>query len=92
MNYYIFIMSMPIKGGNDFMQQVNVKFNNVNQIRQFVDIIDKFDSTFDLGEGRRTVDAKSILGVMALDFTRPLKLRFYICLLTKLARASQPCH
>ena len=76
MNYYIFIMSMTIKGGNDFMQQVNVKFNNVNQIRQFVDIIDKFDSTFDLGEGRRTVDAKSILGVMALDFTRPLKLRY----------------
>lgn len=67
---------MTIKGGNDFMQQVNVKFNNVNQIRQFVDIIDKFDSTFDLGEGRRTVDAKSILGVMALDLTRPLRLRY----------------
>lgn len=58
------------------MQQVNVKFNNVNQIRQFVDIIDKFDSSFDLGEGRRTVDAKSILGVMALDLTQPLKLRY----------------
>ena len=58
------------------MQQVNVKFNSVNQIRQFVDIIDKFDSTFDLGEGRRTVDAKSILGVMALDLTRPLRLRY----------------
>lgn len=58
------------------MQQVNVKFNSVNQIRQFVDIIDKFDSSFDLGEGRRTVDAKSILGVMALDLTRPLLLRY----------------
>ena len=58
------------------MQQVNVKFNNVNQIRQFVDIIDKFDSSFDLGEGRRTVDAKSILGVMALDLTGPLQLRY----------------
>ncbi len=58
------------------MQQVNVKFNSVNQIRQFVDIIDKFDSSFDLGEGRRTVDAKSILGVMALDLTRPLRLRY----------------
>ncbi|MDE6844796.1 MAG: HPr family phosphocarrier protein [Lachnospiraceae bacterium] len=58
------------------MQQVNVKFNSVNQIRQFVDIIDKFDLSFDLGEGRRTVDAKSILGVMALDFTRPLQLRY----------------
>ena len=58
------------------MQQVNVKFNSVNQIRQFVDIIDKFDLSFDLGEGRRTVDAKSILGVMALDLTRPLRLRY----------------
>ncbi|MBD5488430.1 MAG: HPr family phosphocarrier protein [Lachnospiraceae bacterium] len=58
------------------MQQVNVKFNNVNQIRQFVDIIDKIDLTFDLGEGHRTVDAKSILGVMALDLTRPVCLRY----------------
>lgn len=58
------------------MQQVNVKFKNVNQIRQFVDIIDKFDLDFNLGEGRRTVDAKSILGVMALDLTRPLQLRY----------------
>ena len=58
------------------MQQVNVKFNNVNQIRQFVETIDKFDLSFDLGEGRRTVDAKSILGVMAFDLTRPLQLRY----------------
>lgn len=58
------------------MQQVNVKFNSVNQIRQFVETIDKFDLSFDLGEGRRTVDAKSILGVMALDLTRPLQLRY----------------
>lgn len=58
------------------MQQVNVKFKDVNQIRQFVDIIDKFDLDFNLGEGRRTVDAKSILGVMALDLTRPLQLRY----------------
>ena len=51
------------------MQQVNVKFNDVNQIRRFVDVIDKIDSCFNLGEGRRVVDAKSILGVMALDLT-----------------------
>lgn len=58
------------------MQQVNVKFKDLNQIRQFVDIIYKFDLDFNLGEGRRTVDAKSILGVMALDLTRPLQLRY----------------
>lgn len=58
------------------MQQVNVKFNDVKQIIQFVDVIDKFDSCFNLGEGRRIVDAKSILGVMALDLTRPLRLSY----------------
>ena len=31
------------------MQQVNVKFNDVNQIRRFVDVIDKIDSCFNLG-------------------------------------------
>ena len=54
----------------DGMQQVNVKFNSVDQIRQFVNIIGKFESNFDLGSGQRIVDAKSILGVMALDLDR----------------------
>lgn len=58
------------------MQQVNVKFNDVNQIRRFVDVIDKIDLSFNLGEGRRIVDAKSILGVLALDLTRPLRLSY----------------
>ncbi len=59
------------------LQQVNVKFQNVEQIRQFINTIDKFDTNFDLGSGRRTVDAKSILGVMALDFREPLRLRYH---------------
>ena len=58
------------------MQQMNVKFNNVEQIKQFVNVIDKYDIDFDLGSGQRIVDAKSILGVMALDFSRPLCLRY----------------
>ncbi len=58
------------------MQQVHVKFNDVNQVRRFVDVIDKIDLSFNLGEGRRIVDAKSILGVLALDLTRPLRLSY----------------
>lgn len=58
------------------MQQVSIKFNDVNQIRQFVNVIDKIDLCFNLGEGRRVVDAKSILGVMALDLTRPVPLSY----------------
>ena len=55
------------------MQQVNVKFNDVEQIREFVS---KIDANFDLGSGQKIVDAKSILGVMALDFSGPLQLKY----------------
>lgn len=58
------------------MQQMNVKFSNVEQVKQFVNVIDKYDVDFDLGSGQRIVDAKSILGVMALDFSKPLCLRY----------------
>jgi phosphotransferase system HPr-like phosphotransfer protein len=30
-----------------------------------------------LGSGHRVVDAKSIIGVMALDFSGPLQLRYH---------------
>lgn len=61
---------------NGIMRKVNVKFRDVEQVRQFVNIIDKFDASFDLGSGKKIVDAKSILGVMALDLSRPLCLRY----------------
>ena len=53
------------------MRQVSVKLNDVEQIRQFVDVVGKFDVNFDLGSGHHIVDAKSILGVMALDLSHP---------------------
>ncbi len=59
------------------MQQVHIKFSNVEQVRQFVNSIDKIDANFDLGSGRKIVDAKSILGVMALDLSDPLQLRYH---------------
>lgn len=56
------------------MQQVNVKFNNVKQVEQFVNIIEQFEAHFDLGSGHKVVNAKSILGVFALDLSEPLHL------------------
>ncbi len=56
------------------MQHVNVKFDNVKQVEQFVNMIEKFDAHFDLGCGHKVVNAKSILGVFALDLTKPLSL------------------
>ena len=59
------------------MQQVNVKFNDVEQIREFVSIIDKIDANFDLGSGQKIVDAKSILGVMSMDLNHVLTVKCY---------------
>ena len=58
------------------MQQVYVKFNNVEQVTNFINIIDKIDINFDLGMGNRTVDAKSVIGVFGLDLTKPQLLRY----------------
>ena len=77
-------MIKPEKTGNTLIkeesegecrvQQVYVKFRNAEQVRQFVNVIDRFDASFDMGSGRRVVDAKSILGVCALDLREPQKL------------------
>ena len=58
------------------MQQVYVKFNNVEQVTNFINIIDKIDINFDLRMGNRTVDAKSVIGVFGLDLTKPQLLRY----------------
>ena len=56
------------------MQQVFVKFNNAEQVRSFVNMIGTLDANFDMGSGRRMVDAKSLLGIFSLDLTQPQKL------------------
>jgi phosphocarrier protein HPr len=58
------------------MQTVNVRFQNVSQICEFINIIDKCDANFGLGSGKNVVDAKAALGVLALDFSGPLCLEY----------------
>lgn len=58
------------------MQQVYVKFENAEHVRTFLNVIEKLEAKFDLGSGKRVVDAKSVLGVLGLDLTKPQKLCF----------------
>ncbi len=58
------------------MQQVYIQFRNAEQVKRFVNMIDTFEVHFDLGSGRKTVNAKSILGILALDLSEPLRLRY----------------
>lgn len=58
------------------MQQVYVKFNHVEQIREFIRIVDKIDLHFDIGRENQILDAKSVIGVFALDLSQPQMLRY----------------
>ena len=59
------------------MKTVSVNLNSVETIKSFVSDLRKFDSDFDLVSGRYSVDAKSIMGIFALDLSKPLQLNIY---------------
>lgn len=56
------------------MQKVNIQFRDIDSVRAFVNIINRFDGEFDLGRGNRLVDAKSIIGICSCDLSRPVEL------------------
>lgn len=65
-----------IKERVGLMQKVYVKFDDVEQVREFISIVDKFDVHFAMGSEPHTVDAKSVIGVFALDLTKPQMLSY----------------
>lgn len=58
------------------MRQVNIRFTSAEQVREFINIIDKWEVDFKLGSECKMVNAKSILGVLSLDLSRPQKLNY----------------
>ena len=55
------------------MQEINIKLNDMISIREFVKEVVLLDYDVDLVQGRYIVDAKSIMGIFALDITSPIK-------------------
>lgn len=55
------------------MQEINIKLTDMISIREFVKEVVLLDYDVDLVQGRYIVDAKSIMGIFALDITSPIK-------------------
>lgn len=51
-----------------------IKLNSAEQVKKLVKLINSFDFNVLLSEGNYTVNAKSILRVLSLDFGKPIKL------------------
>lgn len=59
------------------MRVYHIKFESVGQINEFIGIVEKFHCPMDLSHGRITVDAKSLMGVMALGVHKILTLTVF---------------
>ncbi|MBO5460924.1 MAG: HPr family phosphocarrier protein [Ruminococcus sp.] len=58
------------------MQQVYVRFRDVDQVTRFINTVSRMEPAFDLGTGNNVVNAKSLIGVFTLDLSQPQLLRF----------------
>lgn len=59
------------------MKTFTVVLGSINDVKNFVNIVTKYDFEIDLTSGRYVVDAKSIMGIFSLDLTKPIKVEVY---------------
>ncbi len=55
------------------MKSFDILLNSINDIKAFVNIVNKYEFDVDLTSGRYVVDAKSIMGIFSLDLSKPIK-------------------
>ncbi len=56
------------------MKKFTLKLSESQQIKEFVNIVNKYSFDMDLRSGKYVVDAKSILGIFSLDLSQPVDL------------------
>ena len=59
------------------MKTVTVLLKEAQNIKTFVNIINKYPFDIDLRSGRYVVDAKSILGIFSLDLSKPIIMEIF---------------
>lgn len=47
----------------------------INDVKDFVNMVMKYDFDVDLVSGRYAIDAKSIMGIFSLDLSKPIELK-----------------
>jgi len=61
------------KKGGTLMKSFNISLKSITDVKDFVNIVNKYDFDIDLTSGRYVVDAKSIMGIFSLDLSKPIK-------------------
>ena len=55
-------------------QPINIKLEKIDDIKDFVDIANKYSFNITLASGKYEVDAKSVIEIFSLDLEEPIKL------------------
>ena len=55
------------------MTTAKIMLSSINDVKNLVNIVNKYDFDIDLISDRYVVDAKSIMGIFSLDLTKPIK-------------------
>ena len=54
------------------MIKVKVHLNEVDKLKNFVNDVSRFEADFDAVRDRYVIDAKSIMGMMSLNLSKPI--------------------
>lgn len=55
------------------MTTAKIMLSSINDVKNLVNIVNKYDFDIDLISDRYVVDAKSIMGIFSLDLTKTIK-------------------
>lgn len=76
-----------MKEDKKMKHEIDIKFNSISEVKDFVDIVAGFKFDIDLESGRYVIDAKSIMGIFSLDLNKSIKMVAYTDDPTELKKA-----
>ena len=56
------------------MKSIPIKLSYAEEVKAFVNTVNRYPYEVDLRAGRHVVDAKSILGIFSLDLLNPIRM------------------
>lgn len=56
------------------MKELKILLGTIEDVKEFVNVTNKYEFDCDLVSGRYAVDAKSIMGIFSLDLSKPLSM------------------
>ena len=59
------------------MKTATISLGTINDVKEFVNTVARYDFDVDLISGRYAVDAKSIMGIFSLDLSKPIQMNIH---------------